>query len=104
MLASWSTAVDLLASRYPKGGKAALRARRHASFEELLDTATTARENVELKRYRCTERVQSILRCINQYAVVGDIIVQQHSEYTSLAWGAIRFLVKVGHPKTSCLS
>ena len=77
-----------------------MKARRHASFEELLDAATVAKKNVEVKRYRCTERVQSILRCINQYAAVGDVIVQHHSEYTSLAWGAIRFLVKVSRLNT----
>ncbi|KAH0565056.1 hypothetical protein GP486_001552 [Trichoglossum hirsutum] len=95
ILASWTAAVDLLASRYPKGGKAAfLKAHRRASFEELLNTATAAKKNVELKRYRCTERVQNILRCINHYAVAGDVSFQQYSEYTSLAWGSIRFLVK----------
>ncbi|KAH0565074.1 hypothetical protein GP486_001531 [Trichoglossum hirsutum] len=95
ILCSWSKAVDLFNSRLTKDDKKKINLKdcQRASFVELLDAATTARDRVEKGRYPWTGTVQNIFRQINHYAAVGDLIVQHHAEYTSLVWGAFRFLL-----------
>ncbi|KAH0539046.1 hypothetical protein FGG08_004392 [Glutinoglossum americanum] len=95
ILGSWSKAVDLFNSRLTKDDKKKINLKdfQRASFMELLDAATAAKSKVEKERYSWTGNVQNVFRQINRYAVAGDMIVQHHAEYTSLAWGAFRFLL-----------
>lgn len=93
----WQKAIERFNSELTKDDKKKLNTagQQQASFEELLASVTEAKSIAEKKRYKFTSDIQNIFRVINQYAVVGDIIIQQHSEYTSIAWGAFRFLLLV---------
>ena len=42
------------------------------------------------------ERVGRILRGMENYAKVGDILIQSNPEITALVWGAARFILQVG--------
>lgn len=93
VLASWSKAIDLFNSTLTKdeSKKIDLAQFPRAEFTDILSAANTAKEKVEHKRQSWTKNLQNVFRHINRYAVVGDIIVQHHAEYTSLVWGAFRF-------------
>ncbi|KAI9852117.1 MAG: hypothetical protein M1824_002166 [Vezdaea acicularis] len=93
--ASWAKAVDLFNSRLTKDDhkRIDLSNFQRASFPDLLSAATTAKDTAERERYPWTNNIQNIFSQINRYAVAGDLIVQHHAEYTSLAWGAFRFLL-----------
>lgn len=47
------------------------------------------------QRFRFTPNIQKILQAVNTYAVAGDILVQSNPEFTSIAWGAFRFVLLV---------
>ncbi|KAI9763728.1 MAG: hypothetical protein M1840_009125 [Geoglossum simile] len=91
----WSKAIDLFNEKLTndKKKKIDLKSCRQATFSDLLGSATIARDKAERKRYPWTANLQRILSQINRFAPVGDVLVQHHSEYTSLAWGAFRFLL-----------
>ncbi|MCJ1262443.1 hypothetical protein MMC22_002313 [Lobaria immixta] len=95
VLASWSKAIDLFNSKLTKDESKRINLTQfpRAQFEDFLAAANAVKEQVERKRYPWTEHLHNVLRHINRYAVVGDIIVQHHAEYTSLVWGAFRFLL-----------
>ena len=44
------------------------------------------------------ERVGRILRGMENYARIGDILIQSNPEITALVWGAARFILQVGPP------
>jgi hypothetical protein len=44
------------------------------------------------------ERVGRILRGMENYAKIGDILIQSNPEITALVWGAARFILQVGLP------
>ncbi|MCJ1261664.1 hypothetical protein MMC22_001530 [Lobaria immixta] len=95
VLASWSKAIDLFNSNLTKDEtkKVDLTRFPRAEFMDFLSAANTAKESVERKRHTWRKSLQNVFWHINRYAVVGDIIVQHHAEYTSLVWGAFRFLL-----------
>ncbi|MCJ1235108.1 hypothetical protein MMC14_003072, partial [Varicellaria rhodocarpa] len=95
VLASWERAIDLFNSKltHDEKKKIDLKSCQSASFEELLKAAADAKTAAELKRFRCAPTIQKIFQQINRYAVAGDIIAQYSTEYTSIAWGAFRFLL-----------
>lgn len=93
----WREAINRFNSKLTKSEKKKVNITNYedVSFEALLSTATEAKEISEEKRYSFTGTVRGILEVINLYAVAGDVIIQQHAEYTSIAWGAFRFLLMV---------
>ena len=95
---SWSKAIELFNSRLTKDEKKKIDLKNvpQAQFADLLAAAQTAKTKVEQARYPWTGALQRVLGQVNHYAVVGDIIVQHHAEYTSLVWGTVRFLLLVG--------
>ncbi|MCJ1242728.1 hypothetical protein MMC14_010737, partial [Varicellaria rhodocarpa] len=95
VLASWERAIDLFNSKLTQDEKEKIDLNncQSASFEELLKAAAVAKTDAELKRFRWTPTIQKIFQQINRYAVAGDIIAQYNTEYTSIAWGAFRFLL-----------
>ena len=97
VLASWSRAIDLFNSKLTRDEKKKIDLDNcpTASFSDILAAAQDARAKVEGGRYRCTRTVQEIITLVNRYAVAGDLVVQHHAEYTSLVWGAFRFLLMV---------
>ncbi|KAI9715684.1 MAG: hypothetical protein M1812_005836 [Candelaria pacifica] len=105
ILASWSRAIDLFNSRLTKDEKKRIDPKKcqHASFPELLATATAVKEKAEQARYPWTGKLQKTFQQINRYAAVGDVMIQHHAEYTALVWGAFRFLLlaTVGERVTS---
>ena len=44
------------------------------------------------------ERVGRILRGMEDYAKIGDILIQSSPEIAALVWGAARFILQVGPP------
>lgn len=74
----------------------------HGSLSDLLQAAKVAKDKAEQARYPWTETVQKIFRQVSHYAVAGDMLVQHHAEYTSLVWGAFRFLLLVNKNLLEC--
>ncbi|MCJ1236999.1 hypothetical protein MMC14_004983 [Varicellaria rhodocarpa] len=95
VLASWELAIDLFKSKLTQDEKKRIDLNncQSASFEELLKAAADAKSHAELKRFRWTPTIRKIFQQINRYAVAGDVIAQYNTEYTSIAWGAFRFLL-----------
>jgi hypothetical protein len=105
-LASWSRAIEIFNSKLTKDERKKIKLEDDMSgrFEDVLAAAQAAQRDVERRRLKSTPTLLSIFTIINRYAVAGDLIMQHHAEYTSLVWGAFRFLLQVGHPiRPSCL-
>lgn len=94
---SWEKAIQLFNSRLirDENKKIVLADISQAQFSDLLQSVNAARDNVERSRYFCTQVLQRVFAQIDRYAVIRDIIVQHHAEYTSLVWGIIRFLLLI---------
>ncbi|MCJ1441536.1 MAG: hypothetical protein MMC23_002025 [Stictis urceolatum] len=101
---SWSKAVDLFNSQLTNDEKKKIDATNlQGVFTDLHAAANSIRSKVEAARYPWTPTLRKVIDHINHYAVVGDVIVQHHAEYTSLVWGTVRFLLifAAEEPKTS---
>lgn len=64
-----------------------------APFVDLLTAVQTVQNSIESNRHPWTPTIQRVISTINRYATVGDVLTQFNAEYTSLAWGSIRFLL-----------
>jgi hypothetical protein len=65
------------------------------TYADLRAEVEKAQNVTESKRWTFTSTVQSIFKMVNDYAIIGDIMVQHNPEYTALAWGAFRFVLMV---------
>ena len=102
-LTSWSRAVDLFNSQLTNDEKKKIDITSlQGVFSDLHTSANSVRGKVEAARYPWTPTLRKVIDHINRYAVVGDIIIQHHTEYTSLVWGTVRFLLVVSGPTSRC--
>lgn len=63
---------------------------------DLLDAINTAKKNYDSKPSSKARKWLSILSSkVTYYGSIMDVLVQQHPEYVSLAWGAMKFLFVV---------
>lgn len=98
-MSAWDNAYTLFKSKLdPKELEKLAAMMDKATFSDLLRGVTEAREIAERKRFKYSGTIQKILKTVNEYAIVGDIMVQSNPEVTSLAWGAFRFILQVFAP------
>ncbi|KAI9797819.1 MAG: hypothetical protein M1833_005322 [Piccolia ochrophora] len=104
--ASWEEAIEIFNTRLTKDEKKKLNTKncKHGSYLSFHQAAVEAKTRVDKARPPWMSVMENILSTINRYAQVGDLIVQHHAEYTSLAWGAFRFLVLFVANETSTAS
>jgi hypothetical protein len=99
ILASWARAIEIFNTKLTHDERKRIDPARcpRASFNDFLTALSTARSKAETGHSRCKQNIIKLCQVVNRYAVVGDLIMQHHAEYTSLAWGAFRFLLLVSH-------
>ena len=69
----------------------------HVNLTEVLESVSATRVNYETKKGDSEIRkvLGRVSESVSFYGGVMDVLVQHHPEYTSLAWGAMKFLFVV---------
>jgi hypothetical protein len=66
------------------------------SLKDMVDTVRHARSRFQSsKGTKARKWLNRFSGCVVYYSTIFDVLVQQHPEYVSLAWGAMKFLFVV---------
>jgi hypothetical protein len=67
-----------------------------ATFKDVLSELQSILNDVRVRRSPLHDKVQRVLRRLDNLAVVGDVMCQYDSHHASLAWGGFRLLLRLG--------
>lgn len=79
-----------------------------ATFSDIHSLVTKEQQEWDAKKWKIgnialRDKVHGLLTQISTYAIVGDIILQHHAEFSAIAWGTFRFLLQASLPRTNLL-
>ena len=74
-------------------------------MKDLLNAVTDAQQHYNRNQTESILKslIEQLAERIHYYGNIMDVLVQQHPEYVSLAWGAMKLLVGVHNPHSSSL-
>lgn len=100
---TWAKAISIFNAELTKDGKKQIDTSQQpiASFDSVESAVRVQIIEWEARKWKfkdivLQDKLHSLLTQISTYAIAGDIIMQQHPEFTAIAWGAFRFLLEVG--------
>ena len=108
----WEAGYSIGMGRLTDGQRAHMKAYTDGSPDAVMDAAIQARDKAESSRWRCelngrvivvADQMERVLRKVDKYAKIVDIVIQHSPEVTALVWGGVRFLLMVGQ-NPSCVN
>jgi hypothetical protein len=102
---AFKKAVDIFDGSITKDPRKQSLAKGSASIQELEQVVKNAKAKYEgkNKEHKARKWLTRISHRVRYYGNIGDVLVQQHPEYVSLAWGAFKLLFIVSSRNMTCL-